>query len=474
MRFGGLRTKLVASFAGVVLLCLALAGSAFVYLLQPYQSQQALNRLAELALPLAVQVRILEIQGATPSDIASFLEDQARDLDVRILLIGQENHQVFYDTEDVLVGNVLSFDPPSRPALFPVLRGVVDVPGEGRLAIVTIGPGPAGDRLRRRAGPEAPRFTIALAAPQASLAVGWRQIAPQLGTAALISLVASIAVAFVIARSISRPLAAITRASEAMAQGDYNQQIDVRGHDEIARLASAFNLMAQQVSTSNRTLREFLADVSHELRTPLTTIEGFSQAILDRTASDPTAIDECARIISEDADRMHRMVEDLLYLSRIESGQLPMDLERGDLMTMVEASVRRARQRADGVALHLESTADPMWVTVDSHRIEQVLDNLLSNAVKHTASGSAITVSTAKNGREARVRVHNHGSYVEPQDRGRIFERFWRGVENNGSGTGLGLSIASEIARMHSGRIEIESSRSDGTAFTLVLPENAS
>src|SRR5207244_9191088 len=117
---------------------------------------------------------------------------------------------------------------------------------------------------------------------------------------------ASVAVALVLARSISEPLAAITRASEAMARGDYNQRIPTRGSDEIARLASTFNVMAEQVAKSNRTLRAFLADVSHELRTPLTSIGGFSEAILDGTVHDIGSAKEAARIIKEEASRMER------------------------------------------------------------------------------------------------------------------------------------------------------------------------
>jgi two-component system OmpR family sensor kinase len=276
-------------------------------------------------------------------------------------------------------------------------------------------------------------------------------------------------VALFIARSISRPLAEITRAAEGMAKGDYNQQIKVRGHDEVGRVASTFNVMAQQIARSNRTLRDFLADVSHELRTPLTTIEGFSQAILDGTAADPASVEECARIIKEDADRMQRMVEDLLYLSRIESGQQSMDLQQVDLVPIVEGAVKRARQRTSGQTLDLETNGHAQLVRADAHRVDQVLDNLLTNALNHTPSDGRINVQVLSQAGEERVRVHNTGSYVALEDRDRIFERFWR-ANGDGSGSGLGLSIAQQIARSHGGRIDLDSSPEQGTAFTLVLP----
>lgn len=471
---GGLRTNLVLAFAGIILLCLVLAGSSFVYLLQPYQTQQALTRLGELAVPINFQVRLLETQGASAREISSFLDEQANNLGVRILLLRQSNRVVEHDTEDTLEGDTLVFETSTRSPGNRFVQGTIDVPGEGVLALVTLAPAtPSAERasaeFRIRTGTNPPQYSVALAAPQGSLAAGWLAIAPQLRAAALISLVASIAAALLIARSITQPLSTITRASEAMARGDYNQQIPVRGHDEVARLASTFNLMAHQVNRSNRTLRDFLADVSHELRTPITTIQGFAQAILDGTAKDSAAVEESVRIISQDTARMHRMVEDLLYLSRIESGQLSMDVKRVDLAELVRGAAQRAQGRSDGHAVSVELEPGSLQVSIDPHRIEQVLDNLLSNAISHTPTNGEITVRAASRGPEVHVRVHNTGSLVQPEDRDRIFERFFR-ARGDGTGTGLGLAIASQIARSHGGRIDVESSPQAGTAFTLVLP----
>lgn len=471
MMRGGLTTRLVASFAAIILLCLALAGTTFVYLIQPLQTEQALRRLAELAVPLAVQVRILEAQGASAQEVAAYLADQAEGLGVRILLVRQAGQTVVHDTEGGLVGRTLTFERPLHPGQDPVLVGTVEASGEGRLAVVSfVGPTPRPilERIRRRL-PE-PQFSVALAVPQAGLAAGWLQVGPQLRSAALISLFASVAAALVIARSITRPLGAITRASEAMARGDYNQRIDVPGGDEVSRLAASFNQMADRVSRSDRTLRDFLADVSHELRTPLTTIQGFSQAILDGTAGDPASIAESARIINEDAARMHHMVEDLLYLSSIESGQLTMERETVNLAELVEGAGRRARQRADGRAVEVDVDGGPQVIFADPRRLEQVLDNLLTNAISHSPPAGRVSVRTFSVDHEARVRVHNTGSFVSIEDRDRIFQRFARGSENGGAG--LGLSIASEIVRAHGGRIDLQSSPEDGTTFTVVLPQD--
>jgi two-component system, OmpR family, sensor kinase len=451
----GLRAQLVLSFAAIILLCLCLAGSAFAYLLQPYQTQQALNRLATLAVPLAVQVRILEIQGATTQEIGAFLDDQADDLNVRVLLLRQNTSTVIHDTGSTLNGRTLTFEA-TRPNDYfnPVMQGTADIPGEGEMVIVAVPSPPtfsAFNRDRPRLTPESRQYSVAIAAPTTVVGAEWIQVARRLGMAGLISIIASIGVALVLARSISEPIGAITRASEAMARGDYNQKIETRGNDEIARLASAFNDMAEQVAKSNQTLRAFLADVSHELRTPLTTIEGFSEAILDGTARDRESIIEAARIIKEDATRMERLVEDLLDLSKIESGQTPMETSLVDLDELVDGAVKRARVRLDGRELQVDASREAKYVTADARRLGQVLDNLLNNAIHHTPDGGQITVSSAARNGEVSVRVHNTGSWVRPEDRDRIFQRFFRG-SSDGNGAGLGLAISSDRGhRIHPG-----------------------
>ena len=364
--------------------------------------------------------------------------------------------------------HALHLDRGERGGSLPILRGGLEAPAEGTLTLVAFVP-PSSIMVPSLGRPPfpGPRLLAAVAAPQANLATGWRQIAPQLQAAALVSLMLSIAVALLIARSITRPLTAITRASEGIARGDYDQRIAVDGNDELARLASSFNTMAQQVAQSNRALRDFLADVSHELRTPLTTIQGFSQAILDGTADNREAVARAARVISEDSERMRRMVEDLLHLSQIQSGQLAMEVKVVDLTEVAEDAAKRARQRTDSSPWTSGRACSQRYVSADAHRIGQVLDNLLSNAINHTPRDGKITVGAGASDEEVSIRVHNPGSFIPPEDRERIFQRFARG--RNGKGTGLGLSIAQEIARSHGGRIDLETSTTDGTAFTLVL-----
>jgi signal transduction histidine kinase len=284
-------------------------------------------------------------------------------------------------------------------------------------------------------------------------------------------------VALWFSRSITRPLARIKRASEEMARGHYDQQIPVEREDEIGRLASAFNLMAKQVSLSHRTLREFLADVSHELRTPLTSIRGFSQAMIDDTIHTATDYAEAAQVIHEEASRMARLVEDLLYLSRVESGQFGGEHLPLDLTALVASCAHRAERRAaaEGVDLRLQ-TDGRLVVRGEAHRLEQVLVNLLDNALKHTPPGGTITVRARREltGPGIVVAVHNSGSVIPPEAQPRVFDRFYRAPGSSGTdGSGLGLSIARQIVESHDGRITVSSDAAHGTEFRVWLPAAA-
>lgn len=494
--FRSLRSKLVASYSFVILLSLLLAGASFVYLLRDQQRQIRLNQLSDLALPISWQVRLLERAGASQDQIALFLRDRASEMQVRILLVDSSG-LVVEDTESGLQGGRIQA-PPIRPVQDRYSSPVaIIVERVGPQSFVLIAaPGRAVTPPTDRFAARVPAYTVMLAVPEQSLAASWLELAPSLSFAALVSLFVSIGVALLLSRSISKPVMEITKASEEMARGNYDQHIEVRSRDEVGRLAEAFNYMARQVSTSHRTLRDFLANVSHELRTPLTSVQGFSQAMLDGTAKSPQDFAEAAQIINEEAGRMRRMVEDLLLLSKIESGQLPMDRSPLDLRELLKACVKRAAPKAQQheIALTLEA-GQPAQILGDEGRLEEVFQNLLDNAVSHTPRGGAITVRLRVpqaagtvahgRGRDPRqqedktvvVRVHNTGSFIPLEDQPRIFERFYqvdKARTRNGDGMGLGLAIAQEIVHAHGGTIFVESTPETGTTFVVAFSHQLS
>ncbi|MBI2320960.1 MAG: HAMP domain-containing histidine kinase [Chloroflexi bacterium] len=422
--FLNLRTRLLVSYAFVVFLCLFLAGSAFVVLLSDYQRQLRLNQLADLAVPVSIQVRLLELAGAPPTQIAQTLREQASETGVRMLLLDRDG-RVLTDTANVLVGEVLPVPRAAMQQSRPGARwGLLAARDQGHLVMISFLP---------RDRP------------------------------------------LLLARSIARPVAEVTRASEAMAHGKYEQSIPVRGGDELGRLARAFNAMARQVSASDRAMRDFLANVSHDLRTPLTAIQGFSQAMTDGTLRETQEFSAAGRIIHEESARMQRLVEDILYLSKLEAGQVRLERQPVDVAELFARLERRyhllAEQRQ--VRLVAEGAAQAN-VDADLTRLEQMLSNLLDNALEHTPSGGAVSFRASPaqlDGRPAwRLEVHNSGSYLPAEEAERVFERFYQSDRaRRKSGHGLGLAIVRELAQAHGGTVVVSSDPTAGTTFAVTL-----
>jgi len=319
------------------------------------------------------------------------------------------------------------------------------------------------------------RYVPLVAIPANQLASAWLDLAPRLAVACAIALIVSFLVSYFISRSISGPLRKITLASVQMAKGNYDVYIPVRGEDEVGRLAEAFNVMATEVSRSQRMMKDLLANVSHELKTPLTSIQGFSQAMLDGAITSDDEFKESGRIINEEANRMRALVDDLLLLSRMEMGDVPMERKRVELAPMLAETLERFQWafRDAGVESGTRIEYIPP-VVGDARRLEQVFGNLIENAVRHTPRGGVVTVSaTTLRGGEVSIGVHNTGSFIPREDVSRVFERFFqvdRARTRKGGSSGLGLSIVAEIVEAHGGRVTVESDEERGTEFTVVIP----
>jgi two-component system OmpR family sensor kinase len=302
----------------------------------------------------------------------------------------------------------------------------------------------------------------------------------------LVALLVSIGVAFLIARSFARPLRRITTATEGIARGNYDEQLNITSPDEVRRLANSFNSMAQEVKASRQAQQDFVANVSHDLKTPLTSIQGFSQAILDGAAADEESRHRAAQVIHEEADRMARLVDDLLDLARIEAGQVVMAQEPVSLADLLQGCMEKTALRAEqgGVDLELKVDGNPI-VKGDRDRLAQVFSNLLDNALKHTPPEGRIVLASKsvkekprKRGQEPKtltqITVADTGVGIPPEELSRIFERFYRGDKSRtkaGRGAGLGLAIAREIIQAHGGQIKVESVVDLGTKFTITLPQ---
>ncbi|HEX9062533.1 MAG TPA: ATP-binding protein [Clostridia bacterium] len=244
--------------------------------------------------------------------------------------------------------------------------------------------------------------------------------------------------------------------------------------DNIEGIIAVLHDVTEQQRLDNMR-KEFVANVSHELRTPLTSVKTYSETLIDGAIDDRETALRFLGVINQEADRMTRLVKDLLQLSRLDNDQLLLRITDVDLVHMVKSCVERLDIEARSRKQTLESfvIGDIPLIHADRDRIEQVILNILSNAIKYTQDGGKITVYTGKSFNSVYVKVTDTGIGIPKEDLPRIFERFYR-VDKARSremgGTGLGLAIAKEITEAHGGTILISSEYGKGTEVTIKLP----
>jgi two-component system phosphate regulon sensor histidine kinase PhoR len=220
--------------------------------------------------------------------------------------------------------------------------------------------------------------------------------------------------------------------------------------------------------------RDFVANVSHELRTPLASLQALVETLEDGALDDPPAAREFLDRMHVEVDGLRQMVEELLELSRIESGRMKLKLERTDVGAVVGEAARRLSAQAErqGVALRILTPSEPVEAPIDASRVEQVVVNLVHNAIKFTPPPGKVDVSVEQRGRAVAIRVVDTGIGVAPEELTRLFERFYKvDRSRSSSGTGLGLAIVKHLVQAHGGRVWAESPGEGlGTTFYVMLP----
>ncbi|HEY6057864.1 MAG TPA: HAMP domain-containing sensor histidine kinase [Candidatus Limnocylindrales bacterium] len=303
---------------------------------------------------------------------------------------------------------------------------------------------------------------------------------------AIVALGVAVVVAAFLAERFTNPLRQLTEATRALADGDLASRVpstlETAGSAEIAALSRQFNATAARLEESVETIRrdrdrsrDFLADVSHELRTPLAALRTFNELLREGAQDDPEARDEFLESSAQQVERLDWLAQNLLELSKLDSGLVLLDLRPDDLRSTVESAVEQAEAaaRRRGVELTLTLPDRPVRVRHDPQRIGQVVSNLVGNALKFTARGGRVSVALRPHREGAEISIADSGVGIDATELPHIFERFYRGSRSNearSSGSGLGLAIARSIVEMHRGRIAVESRLGRGSTFTVVLP----
>jgi len=485
--FKTLRSRVIASYFVVVTICLVLASIFFTIFLSNYIRNREREDLRRQVGAVANEVaRVTELvtllvppdqPGLQGSDttgsridalVAGILNSESEVLSAKLLLVTPE-------------GAVVS-EARRRPLL-----------GEGRIRIPAdlLTGGGGGATIREQflqslgreylvasaptmTSPTSRGFLLAIK-PAEEITGATPTLIVYVVLAGVSALIISMLLALYLSGALSKPVRAVAAAARNMAEGDYEQQVAVKGPVETAELARDFNLMAERVRNAYERQRTFAANVSHELRTPLTSIEGFSQALLDGVSRSEDEQKRSLQIINEESKRLGRVTRDILLLSQIDAGELQPEMVSLDVVELLRKahSLYGPVAEEGGVEIRFDAPAPPVTLNTDPDRVERILTNLLDNALKYTGRGGAVTLSVETEPGAVRISVADTGPGIEPEVLPRIFDRFYRANGEGAaarSGAGLGLAICKELVETLGGGIEVESRPGAGTTFTVTLP----
>lgn len=289
--------------------------------------------------------------------------------------------------------------------------------------------------------------------------------------ASLLAIVLASCIGFLFARNLVRPINRMTSTAKAIKEGDLSARTGLTGEDEVAHLGETFDEMADSIERDRMLERRLTTDVAHELRTPLMAIQSTVEAMVDGVF-EPNA--ERLETVDSEVQRLSRLVDAILKLSRLENGSTPLKKEVVDVGKLIESiiSTHEAFVSDSGLTLKYERQHG-VRVLGDADMIRQATANLISNAVRYTPEGGKITVRVSSDNETAAIAVRDTGIGLTPEEAKMVFSRFWRadaGRTREKGGLGIGLSVVKEIVDRHNGWVDVEGEKDKGACFTMHFP----
>lgn len=290
------------------------------------------------------------------------------------------------------------------------------------------------------------------------------------GFRAAVAAIIALGMVQLMAKGMTSPLRSMERAATSMAAGDVAHRIETSSSDEVGRLATAFNLMAEELTDVDQQRRDLVANVSHELRTPISALRATLENVVDGVADPDPAV---LRTMLAQTERLQRLVTQLLDLSRLESGgtllhPLPMPVAE-----LLESVADEAALHSPDITFRVEVDPPDLIIEADQERLHQVFANLADNAARFTPEGAAVELRASLHGDQVRLEVLDAGPGIPSESLARVFERFYRTDEARSSdtgGSGLGLPIARWVVDLHGGKIHAEQRQPTGCRMVVDLP----
>lgn len=288
----------------------------------------------------------------------------------------------------------------------------------------------------------------------------------------LVALIASVFIIYYFAqRILIKPLYDLNQVSKQIASGDYSKRAHISSDDEIGQVAESFNIMAESVENTEANRTEFISNISHELRSPITSIKGFISGMLDGIIPKDKE-NYYLKVVYEEIQRLTRLINDLLDLSAMESGQFSMNISEVDLNEIIRTALIKFETKINEKKLKVDVTLDSeyLYVAADKDRLIQVVTNLLDNSIKHCPDGAQIEVNTKVKGKKVTVSIYNDGTPISESDRKNIWNRFYKADKSRTKkeSTGLGLPIVRNILAQHGESAWVEN-KETGVVFSFTL-----
>lgn len=479
--FSRLRFRLVLSHLLVIILAMGLSGFLLLSFLEQYFAQATTNSLiaqaqitAQTLIPGALiseadilsqepltntivqqqrsNLSVQAIPSVQPSDRSSI--QLSTQLDTRIRILDTAG-VVRFDSWEEAVGQDLSEISPVRQAL---AGGYATDTQDGMLFLA----------LSVEADGQ-PAGIVYLSQSLNDVIIVLRDLRWRWGLSTGVGLLLSAAVGLILSQLIVKPLQDLTAAVEAVTQGNLQQKVILKSRDELGRLSAAFNEMTAYLHSARQAQTDFVANVSHELRTPLTSVKTIVETLRAGAVNDLEVRDSFLETVENETDRLTRLVNDLLLLSRADSGALKLDRQTVNLAEFMQTIVKPLVMQSD----HTISVDIPeaLMVSIDRDRIAQVVINLLDNALKYSRPQSRVTICANASGPQ--VSIRDEGVGIAATDLPRIGQRFYRAEKARSrthGGSGLGLAIAKVLVEAHGGRLWVESAEGLGTTVHFTLP----